>query len=309
MNEVVVKDKKFQMTAKQHARKRLGRSWRTAKDGYLFLLPWFIGLLAFVIGPFGFSIYLSFHKVGLNAEGNGLKFDFIGFNNFKYAFLSDNIFPISMFNFFREALFIIPITVLFAFVISIFLNQKFPGRGLFRTIFFLPVIFATGRTLVELFSEGQGKAPMLDRYNINEVIYNYLPASFATPVVSILSKLVLIFWFSGVQIIIFMAAFQTIPVSTYEAARIDGATPWETFWKITFPAIVPFILLNLIYTTIDLSVNPFNPILQQFKDNVNNPKTGYGYVAAIGWVYSLFIFILIAIFTAVASRLNTRQKG
>lgn len=309
MSETVQEKKRQPLSKKQHARLKKLRSVRNARDGYLFLLPWFIGLMAFVVAPFLFSLFLSFQKVGIRPDGSGFQYTFIGWDNFKYAFLKDNLFPVALFNFFREALLVVPITVIFAFVISIFLNLKFPGRGIFRTIFFLPVIFASGKTLLELFSEGQGKVPLLEQYNINEIIYSALPESTATPIIAILGKFVLILWFSGVQIVIFMAAFQTVSASTYEAARIDGATPWETFWKITFPAVVPFIMLNLIYTTIELSANPFNPILKMFTDNVTNPKTGYGYVSAIGWIYSMLIFILIAIFASLARTLYSKKKG
>ncbi|WP_309120213.1 sugar ABC transporter permease [Paenibacillus sp.] len=294
------------MTADEHAKLRKLRSLRNAKDGYLFLLPWLFGFAAFVAFPLLFSLFLSFHKVGIRPDGAGFSYKFIGLENFTYAFLVDNVFPIDMINFILEAILVVPVTVIFAFLIAILLNQQFYGRFLFRTIFFLPVIFASGEVIKELFAQGQGKAP-LELYNVQGMIADVLPATLVEPLLGVLGKLILIFWFSGVQIVIFIAAFQTIPVSTYEAARIDGATPWEIFWKITFPAVTPFILLTFVYTTIDLSSNPFNPILAHFKGNMLKPETGYGYVSAIGWIYSAILFLLVIVFILPASRLYRKK--
>lgn len=296
------------MNDREHARRRRLQAFKEAMRGYLFVLPWMLGIAIFVAYPLIYSFFISFHKVGVKIDGSGLKYDYVGMANYKYAFVSDNVFPIEMFLFMREVMLVVPITVLFALLIAILLNQKFKGRMLYRAVFFLPVIFASGQVLLELFNQGQGSLPLVERYNLQDAIYGALPVTAASTVMDLLSKFVIILWFSGVQIILFLAAFQTISKSAYEAAQIDGATPWETFWKITFPAISPFIILNLIYTVVEQSANPFNPILSHILKNTSDVNTGYGYASSLGWIYLAFIMIPIAVLVLIAGR-QSRRKG
>lgn len=291
-----------------HARLHRKQTLRSYMTGLLFLSPWLVGLAWFVAYPLVYSVYLSFNKIGITADGSGLAYTYVGWDNYKYAFLRDNVFPIEMFDFVRQTLLIIPVTVIFALLVAIMLNQKFSGRLIFRTIFFLPVIFATGKVLLELFTQGQGELPFVSQLGVEDMVYELFPASLAGSLMGIIDKFIIILWFSGIQVIIFLAAFQTIPPSTYEAAQIDGATPWETFWKITFPSTTPFITLNLIYTVVDQSTNPFNPILEHILKNVSDQNTGYGYASALGWIYFVFIFALIVCLLGIAYRLNGRKR-
>ncbi|WP_238177716.1 carbohydrate ABC transporter permease [Paenibacillus contaminans] len=297
------------MSAAEHRKHGRRMKWHMAKGGLLFLAPWLIGVISFVLYPLAYSLFLSFQKVGISPDGSGFKYDFVGMDNFKYAFFRDNVFPIELMLFVRESLLIVPITVIFALLVSILLNQKFPGRFLFRAIFFLPVIFATGQVLLALFDQGQGEISFAKQYDVEGLIYNSLPQMIAEPLVGILGKFVIILWFSGIQIVIFLAAFQTIPKSVYEAAQIDGATPWESFWKITFTPIVPFIFLNLVYTVVDLSFSPFNPILKHILLNMIKIDTGYGYASAIGWIYFAFIILLVGVLFGLARLFSSGKKG
>jgi len=298
-----------QMDAAEHRKNNRRMKRRMALGGLLFLLPWLIGVLGFVAYPLVYSLFLSFQKVGILPDGSGFKYTYVGLENFKYAFFRDNVFPVELMLFVRESVLIVPITVLFALLVSIMLNQRFPGRFLFRAIFFLPVIFATGQVLLALFDQGQGKIPFSEQYDVEALIYDTMPALIAEPLLGLLDKFIIILWFSGVQIVIFLAAFQTIPKSVYEAAQIDGATPWETFWKITFAPIVPFIFLNLIYTAVDLSFSPFNPILRHIMDNMVKIETGYGYASAIGWIYFAFIILMIGVLFLLAKLFSPRKGG
>ena len=104
-------------------------------------------------------------------------------------------------------------------------------------------------------------------------------------------------WNSGVQILIFIAGLQKVPKSMYEAARIDGASGWESFWKITLPVIKPMILLNTIYTIVFLATGGQNEIITMIYDNMFYAIAGrgYGYAAAMAWVYTLIIGIALCI--------------
>ncbi|MBM7564236.1 carbohydrate ABC transporter permease [Paenibacillus sacheonensis] len=272
--------------------------------GYLFMLPWMIGFAVFMAFPIGWSLYLTFQKVGLT--GTGFKYKYIGLQNFKDALLKDNEFTIQLLVFLQQMIFMIPIIIIFSLCVSILLNQRFPGRFLFRAIFFLPVIFSTGQVLTELFQQGAGDVPFIAQYGIDTYVSDHFSASMAEPILNILGMMILILWSSGVQILIFIAGFQTISNSIYEAVRIDGASPWTSFWKITLPGIKPFIGLNLLYTMVDLFTFPFNPIMEQIKKNMFSITTGYGYASAIAWLYFLLIMILIGL---IMLFLNSSNKA
>jgi ABC-type sugar transport system permease subunit len=270
------------------------------------MLPWIIGFAMFVLIPISWSLFMSFNKVQV-AVG-GFKYEWIGFRNYRDAFLKDNVFPIELITYIQEMLLMVPIIVIFALLIALMLNQKFPGRFVYRAMFFLPVIFATGQVLSELFLQGAGDIPFLEQYNLQPLVEEYVGKQFAETVMAVLGKAILILWYSGVQILIFIAGFQTISPTIYEAVRIDGASPWDSFWKITLPACVPFISLNVLYTIIDLFTFPLNPVLKHIKDNMFKVDTGYGYASALAWIYFGLIFALIALVLWLFNRsLKTRR--
>lgn len=267
--------------------------WKDYGTGYLFMLPWAIGFAAFVAFPVGWSLFNSFNHVRL--KGGGFEYEWVGLDNFRRALMEDNVYPIQLITYFQEMLLIIPLILIFSFLVSLLLNQKMPGRTMIRAIFFLPVIFATGQVLMELFGQGAGKLPFIAQYNLEGIVREYVGTRIAEPVLSVLNRAVIILWYSGVQILIFIAGYQTIPKTVYEAIRIDGATPWESFWKITLPGMVPFIGLNAVFTIVDLFTFPFNPVLEQVRANMFNPQTGYGYASAMAWMYFALILVLLGV--------------
>jgi ABC-type sugar transport system permease subunit len=290
----------------EHKKKAVQYQFKRYGVGLLFMLPWIIGFTVFVAIPIGWSMFMSLHKVAV--VPGGFKYDWIGIQNYRDAFLKDNVFPIEMITYFQQMLLMVPIIVIFALLISLLLNQKFPGRFIYRALFFLPVIFATGQVLSELFTQGAGDIPFLDQYNLEPLVKQYVGGEMAKTIMEVLGRVVLILWYSGVQILIFIAGFQTISPSIYEAVRIDGASPWDSFWKITLPASIPFISLNVLYTIIDLFTFPLNPVLKHIRDNMFKLDTGYGYASALAWIYFGFIFVLIAIVLGMFSR-SMRQRG
>lgn len=285
--------------------KKLRASSIRKLEGSLFIAPWAFGFLVFMLFPLGYSFYMSFHQVRIKATG--IEYNFRGLDNYKaILFEHGSIFYNQLIPFLQEILIMIPIIVVFALLIAIMLNQQFAGRTFFRVIFFLPVIFATGQVVQEFITQGEGALGFLERYNFEDMVYMYLPEAWAGPIVSILSSFVLILWYSGVQILIFLAGRQTIPPTVYEAARIDGASPWETFWKITLPALTPFILLNLIYTVVDLFTFPTNPVIAQIQNTRN-----YGLSSSIAWIYFAIIFAFLVIIFIIFSRMtkSVRPQG
>ncbi|WP_409340808.1 carbohydrate ABC transporter permease [Paenibacillus sp. MBLB4367] len=284
-------------------KKRIAASHLRKIEGSIFIAPWILGFLIFMAFPLGYSLYMSFHQVRI--LGTGVESIPVGLKYYKYILLENgDILYNQLFPFLRQALMMIPIILVFSLLVAIMLNQKFPGRSIFRSIFFLPVIFTTGQVVREFITQGEGDLGFLGRYNLTALVQQNLTGAWAAPIVAVMGSFVLILWYSGVQILIFLAGRQTIGSSVYEAARIDGATPWEVFWKITLPGMTPFILLNLIYTTVDLFTFPTNPILTQVS------TSSYGQSSALAWIYFviilLFLGIIIGIFNKVNKAADTR---
>ncbi|MCQ6558743.1 carbohydrate ABC transporter permease [Paenibacillus mendelii] len=287
---------------------RRGRSlyrWKEYSVGYMFLLPWTIGFAVFMAFPIGWSLFISFHTVAFKAEG--MEYTFVGIENYRRVLAEDSEYSVKLLLYFQEVVIMIPLIILFSFLVSILLNQRFRGRMLFRALFFLPVIFATGQVLMELFRQGQGDLPFISQYGLEEIVASAVGVQFAAPVLGVLSKAVIILWYSGVQILIFIAGFQTIPGSIYEAIRIDGASPWESFWKITLPAMKPFIGLCTLYTFVDMFTFPFNPIMELVSKHMFLQKTGYGYSSAMAWLY--FAVVLVMMLTVIWFTSRSRKSG
>jgi len=281
-------------------------------EGSIFIAPWILGFLIFMAFPLGFSIYMSFSNVRILASGIDVKP--VGLQHYDYILFKN---PVLLYNqlipFLKQQLFIIPIIVIFALLIAILLNQKFYGRAFFRVIFFLPVIFSSGQIVREFIAQGKGEldgggdpdtAGSFNSFiDMSSFVNSVFPPSWAGPIQTVLNSFVIILWYSGVQILIFLAGRQTISKSAYEAARIDGANPWEVFWKITLPGMTPFILLNTIYTIVDLFTFPTNPILSQM-DTAN-----IGRSSALAWIYFVIIFLFLGLFYVIFSRATRSQRA
>lgn len=271
-------------------------TWRKL-EGALFLSPWIFGFFAFMVFPIGFSLYMSFNQVRIVPDG--LDIQYRGVTYYKQIlFENGSILYNNLIPFLQEALIMIPIIVIFALLVAIMLNYNFSGRWLFRTIFFLPVIFSTGAIIQEFYDQGEGTLGFLEQYNLADYVSMVLPSSWSGPIIRIMNSFVLILWYSGVQILLFLAGRQTISATVYEAARIDGASPWESFWKITLPGMIPFIFLNLIYTVVDLFTFPRNPIMQKVT------TSDYGKSSALVWIYFVIILVFLGLVMLVFRRVN-----
>lgn len=282
--------------------KRLRRFNMGKIEELLFFSPWLFGFFVFMLFPIGFSLYMSFNQIRITPQG--LDIEYRGLTYYKaILFQNGSVMYDHLFPFLRQALFMIPIIVIFALLVAIMLNHRFPGRALFRTIFFLPVIFSSGEIIQEFYSQGEGALGFLEQYDLSAYISMVLPSSWAGTVSRVLDSFVLILWYSGVQILIFLAGRQTISASVYEAARIDGASPWESFWKITLPAMVPFIFLNTIYTVVDLFTYPWNPIIERIKAN-----SDYGPSSALIWIYFVIILLFLGIIMLIFRRITRNQQ-
>lgn len=273
---------------------RMTKPRRDALTGFLLVLPWIIGFVIFMAYPLIFSLFMSFNKVTITPYG--IQTSYLGWSNYKDAFLTDPEFTEKLFLFLKSNILMIPIVIVFSLFVALLINQPIRGRNVFRAIFFLPVVITSGEVVQELFSQGAATIPVMEQSGIIEMIENSLSPGLANPIISVINQLVLVLWYSGVQILIFLAGLQKVNTQVYEAAAMDGASPWVTFWKITLPEVKPFILVNLIYTTIDLFTNGFSDVIQLIQVHMFKVDTGFGYASALAWIYFMVIFLLLLIF-------------
>jgi ABC-type sugar transport system permease subunit len=286
-------------------RRRFSLDTRLALEGYMFMSLWIVGFVLFMAFPLLYSLVISFYKV--NFLGAEIRMDFVGLNNFKYAFLKDTQFPTLFLLFMKQTVLILFIIVLFALIVAVLVSQRFPGRFLYRAIFFLPVVLSSNSILDRLEASQGGKLAFLENYDIAGWLQQYLSKGMSDPLLAVMNNFVLILWFSGVQVLIFLGGLQTISPSVYEAARIDGATPWESFWKITLPGIAPFVMLNLVYTTVDQFTSPFSDLLQYIAQVRTNPIMGFGYSSSLGWIFFMFVLVFIGLIMLLGRRLAFSQ--
>jgi len=283
------------------ARKPLKRKTRENLAGWAFMSLWVIGFLVFTMYPLFISLYYSMSKVTLSGEG--IQETFVWFDNYKQIFSSAPGFTFlqAVGDFAFEILFKVPIITVFAIIIAVMLNQNIKARGFFRGIYFLPVIIASGPVINQLVAQGAATIPLVEQMGIIDLINQTFTPNLARPIAGIFSELIVILWFSGVQILLFIAALQKIDRSTYEAAMIDGAGAWESFWKITMPSLKSMVLVSVIFTIINLATFSENKAIAQIKTNMFALETGFGFSSAIAWVY----FVALAIILLVAYTLLT----
>ena len=132
---------------------------------------------------------------------------------------------------------------------------------------------------------------------IYSLINEFLPGALAAPISALFEEIIIIFWFSGVQIIIFLSALQKIDRSVYEAASIDGAGPWNAFWKITLPSLTGMIVINSVYTIVTLATFANNEVIGVISSAMTSTKEGqgYGFASAMAWVYMIIIFLALGL--------------
>ena len=219
-----------------------------------------------------------------------------------------------------KIVFEVPAVVIFSLFIAVVLNQKMLGRAVFRAIFFVPVIISTG-FMETLLSDNTVSSSMesgtdtgVEQPASNEIISMLdvqslfgsmkIGGELVTYVVAIVNGIYEYINYSGVQMLIFLAGLQSISPSIYEACQIEGATGWETFWKVTFPMISPMILVNAVYTVIDAFTRTTNPAMNYASDYSGTPGVG----VAMSWIYFLIVTLIIAIVGAIASSFVFYQR-
>ena len=325
----MTKDIKFNgmsIVKKKKRRSASSLDKRKARAGWLFVLPFLLGFI-FIYFPIIFdSIKLSFYTMTTSATG--YEIEWAGLQNYKDAILETKVgsqtFLQALVVGLEKMIFDIPAIIIFSLFMAVLLNQKMAGRALFRAIFFVPVIISTGimesieaqNTLGGLMDEGiadgseqSASDQIVSAMDIEKLFSSMqVGTELVTLVVGWVNNIFSIVNRSGVQMLIFLAGLQSISPAIYESCQIDGATAWETFWKITFPMISPMILVNAVYTVIDSFTSGSNTIMS-FIDNVyDNAKNGQVISSAMSWMYFLIVILIVVIVAAICSAFVFYQR-
>ncbi len=301
---------------KKKRRKVASLDKKKAKAGWWFILPFLFGFITVYVPIVYRSIIYS---ISDKANSSG---QIIGFANYVHILTEHDSFTKTLTSGIQQLVFDIPAIVIFSLFMAVLLNQKVLGRAVFRAIFFVPVILGTG-LIDELDSLAN---PVLNNMQNNQSAQDGGTGSSATEIIStydlanlfegmkigtelveyvtdLVNNIYGIINRSGVQLLIFLSGLQSISPAIYESCSIDGATTWETFWKITFPMISPMILVNTVYTVIDAFTSQSNSVIRLILGTQQQPIA-----AAMAWVYFLIVIVLIGAVTAFVSSFVFYQR-
>ena len=286
---------------------------RNAAAGYLFLLPFLIGFLAFLFFPILESLRMVFSEVNMDVGKHQFTMDFVGLENLYRVLRVDPEFQRLLTEEIGRMLLIVPAVIIFSLFVALILNQEFRARGAVRAIFFLPVILSSGvmigletnntllSSMAEIIKEGNLMKSSVTRVLEDILVTEGAASDFMGYIFRIINQVYDIAMASGIQIIIFLSALQTIPASVFEAAKIEGATGWECFWKITFPMVSSLILVNIVYSVVDYFMRTDNRVMEKINVTLMR-RMEFGFSTAMAWIYFLAVIIIIGIAVKLISR-------
>jgi len=277
---------------------------RASLWGFLFLLPWIIGVLVFFMGPILKTFYYAFFDMTLS--NNGFQYVFIGFENFKQALTVNPNFNKNVVAALSTVALNVPIQIFISLFVAMLLNGKYKGRGFFRLIFFIPIILATGILKVNLgYSVGSAmvKEESMTLLDTSTLISIFTSGSFPPELLALILKYVNMIFevitISGIQMLILLAGLQAISDTLYEVAKIEGCSGFESFCKITLPMISPMILVCLIYSLADAFARAD---VTETIQNVTFTNAKYGLGAAMSAIYLLVSVIVILVLSFIVSK-------
>lgn len=276
-------------------------------------MPFAIGFLAFMAFPIMESILMVFSDVNIDTVKHGFTMEFSGPENLKRVFLVDPEFNRMLVEELGRMLLIVPAVIIFSLFAAMLLNQGFRGRGLVRSIFFLPVILSSG-IMIGLETNNSllsGMAEIIKYSNtmktsitgvLEEILIRESAAGdYMWYIFRIVNQIYDIAMASGIQTVIFLSALQTIPASMYEAAKIEGSSDWECFWKITFPMVSSLIVVNVVYSVVDYFIRTDNLVMEKI-NHVFMRRMEFGFSTAMAWVYFLAVIAVIGIALKLISK-------
>ena len=307
-------------------KKKASLDAKKARAGYVFVLPFILGVVLIYLPILIDSIWFSFNFIDSTWDPEAKKNVMIlvpkGIAYYREALFENPTFVSTLLSGIQQLIFEVPAIIIFALFIAVVLNQKMLGRAVFRAIFFVPVIISTGVMSAIMatdivtdsmqggINDGSGATGggggIISTMEIMSLFENVQIASGAIQyIVKLVNDIYNIINYSGVQMLIFLAGLQAISPSIYEACQIEGATAWETFWKITFPMISPMILVNAVYTIIDSFTRESNVVMSYIEQQYTKSMEG---ATAMSWIYFIMVILIIAVVAGIASTFIFYQR-
>ena len=271
-------------------------------SGYAFCALWLVGFMAFMLYPIIQTFIFSFNDVTVQ-EGS-FKLTSVGFSHYIQALSQDADFLQGLKDYAIKLVLYVPVITVVSLILAMLLNSKLKGTGFFRTVFFLPVIITSGPVMSIFINQGVASFPGVEQLINFDSLAGTVPSFLLDALRFLTSEFIMILWFSGIQILVFMTGLQKMDKNMYEAAQIDGASKWEMFWKLTLPALNPTIVLNVVFTVVMQSVFSLNPIIARITGYMN----GDGYASATAWIYFLVMIALLGLAVLVFKKHERRVR-
>lgn len=285
------------------SRPRHPRRRAAAIAGYLFLLPWFAGLVGLVLGPMLISAYLSFTEYDLFSNAR-----WVGLDNYRTILTDDPEFLQSVRVAFGYVLLSVPLQLLFALAIALLMNRAMRGTSFYRSVMYLPSLLAGSVGVALLWRQLFGREGAVNQ--LLALVGIHGPNWIADPDYSLLTLVALAVWQFGSPMIIFLAGLRNIPAELTEAALVDGAAPVRRFFSVTLPLLTPIVFFNLVMQTI-VAFQAFTPSFI-ISNGTGGPvestpfytlylyrrafaEYDMGYASALAWI----LVAIIATFTAL----------
>ncbi len=296
-------------------KKLLTEQQRRARAGLAFVLPFIFGFMCFYLQPLVTALYFTFFDMKM-ATGGGITLKFFGLTNYANMINRESQFWIKLLDTGKNLLYTVPVIIIFSLFIAIILNQNFRGRFIARAIFFMPVVVTSG-VVIKIIKgdtfystmESDSSATVFQAAGMLEVLEGMnLPTQLVDWFITTVNQIFDTLWKCGVQILLFLASLQSVPPQLYEAAKIEGATGWEIFWKVTFPNVSPIILVNVIYTIIDSITDASNPVMS-YINGIAFSNINYDLACLMSWIFFVCLLVVVGAVFLVGNKLVFYQTN
>ena len=278
-----------------------------SRYGFLFTLPWLIGMAIFFVLPIIQSAIYSFSS--LKIEPGAVIVDWVGLKNYNFILFENPKYVDNLISGLKNIFIQVPFILILSLILGVLLNNEFKGRIFYRSLYFLPVIIASGVVLKMFLQASQGDSTeiatsdsvsfgMIDFSGVLEGLN--MPPSILEYLTLALDNIFMLIWQSGIQIVLVIAGLQTIPDLLYEVAHVEGATKWEQFWFITLPMMIRTMLLVVIFTLVEVVTINTNPVMDQGYSFFGNIEYGSGSAAL--WFYFVIVGFIIAFVMFIFSK-------
>jgi multiple sugar transport system permease protein len=281
-------------------RQTLTRAQKESRLGWLFVAPATIHLLVFALIPMAYAFVISLYKYQIFRENP----QFTGIQNYSLA-LSEDPFRNALWQSFRYALLSVPLGMALALVVALMVNQKLRGMAIFRTLYYIPAI-SSGVAIAMLWT--YVFLPDTGMINMATSLFGIESKDFLNKTEWAMWALVFMSMWVGLgpRMVLFLAGLINIPQSLYEAAQLDGASPWKQFWKVTLPMLVPTTFFVMVTSTIG-AMQVFTPVYMMTKGGPEESTDVVGYhIYTEAWVNfntglaSAKSFVLLAVIVVIS---------